>query len=276
MKTYHATELFTPEGNLVTDDIGLLAKLIVETEVKTIASDHESKLMRIEIGFAIRAIAAMRQTTLTEAILDMNLCQTTHRAEKTFLKYARIAGSETLMKMAENPQISLSVLDEIAAAKKPIIAGERALFMKRVSEEVNDICKENLKDEGHEEGGPGRLVVLGATRNQAVGVIRRIQIEMGVKTKAGNGNGPEVPKEKDIQSKMLQLLNLLRIMFLPDNVKHEWLAENGLLLADVGATMISLQNDLVEAGIITKNANELKPEAIKGLKKLVAAEAGPV
>lgn len=266
---YHATDLFDKDGMIVTTDIHRLANLIVQTEIKTIASDHESKLMRIEIGHAIRTIASIRNTTLTEAICDMDLCKTTHRAEKTFLKYARIAGSGVLMEMARNPQISLSVLDEIASSKKPASKADEAKFLKRVTSDIADICKENLKDEGYDPEKPeGSLVVLGVTRNQAVGVIRKVQIEMGVATKAGGNGTPERPGEKELQSKILQLLNLMRIMFLPGHRRDNWLIKHGLTQADVGATMISLQADLVGACILNEEADDLKPESIAGLKKI--------
>lgn len=266
---YHATELFDGQGLLITTDIHELANLITQTETKTIAIDHESKLMRIEIGHAIRTIASIRNTTLTEAICDMDLCKTTHRAEKTFLKYARIAGSGVLMEMAKNPQISLSVLDEIASSKKPAAKKDEAKFLKRVVTDITDICNENIKDEGYDPESPlGRHIVLGVTRNQAVGVIRKVQIEMGVETKAGGGGTPERPGEKELQSKILQLLNLMRIMFLPAKRRDAWLAKHGLTQADVGATMLSLQADLVGACILNDEADDLKPESIAGLKKI--------
>jgi hypothetical protein len=272
MKTYNATQLFDKNGALVTDDIKKLGHMIVATEAQTIATDHESKLMRIEIGAAIRAIAAIRNTTLTEVIVEMELCKTTHRAEKTFLKYARIAGSVNLMEMAKNPQISLSVLDEIASSKKPVIKQEQADFMHAIREGVEEICKANLVDEGFDPDAPeGKQIVLGITRNQAVGVIRRTQIEMGVETRAGGGS-PERPGKTEIQSKLLQLTNLLRLMFLPADRRDAWLEKHGLLLADVGASMVALQNDLVEATIIKPEADELSPTSITGLKKLAAEQ----
>ena len=272
MKTYSATPLFDENGNLTTDDLTKLASLIIETEVKTIASDHESKLMRIEIGAAIRHVAALKNMTLTDVIVEMNLCQTTHRAEKTFLKYARIAGSVVLMNMAENPQISLSVLDEIASCKKPTLKADITKFMKRVSSDILDICKENLVDEGHTPE-TGKLVILGATRNQAVGAIRKVQMEMGVATRAGEN--PEKPDMKDLRSKLLQLLNLMRIFFLPANQRDAWFEKHEVSMADAGATMISLQNDLSAAGIIAASADDLKPESIDGLKKIVEEQPEP-
>jgi len=265
MKTYQASSLFDKDGNLITTDLSALASKIVEAEVGTIASDHQSKLVRIEIGLAIRTIAAKEKSTLTDIIVAMNLCQTTHRAEKTFLKYARIAGSKVLMTMAENPQISLSVLDEIAACKKPVLKPDEAKFMRRVSGDILEICNQNLVDEGH-DGDTGKLVVLGATRNEAVGVIRKVQIEMGVATRAHSPH-PERPDMKAIQSKILQLLNLMRIFFLPANERDEWFKKHGIPMADAGATMISLQNDLSAAGIISALASDLKPESIQGLQR---------
>jgi len=266
MTTYQATELFTSEGKLVTNDPAALALKIIEAEIKSISSDHESKLIRIEIGAAIREIATLNNSTLTDIIVEMDLCRTTHRAEKTFLKYARIAGSPSLMKLAENPQISLSVLDEIASCKKPVIKEQEAEFLKRVVNDVTEICVANRLNEGY---GPeeGSLIVLGITRNESVGVIRRNQILMGVQTKAG-GN-PEKPGEREIQSKILQLVNLMRIFFLPPPDRDGWFEKHGIVMADAGATMIALQNDLTAANIIPELATDLRPETVTGLRRLV-------
>jgi hypothetical protein len=271
MKTYQASKLFNHEGELATKDPLELATMIVEAEIGTIASDHDSKLVRIEIGCAIRAIAIEMKTTLTEAISTMGLCITLNRAEKTFLKYARIAGSPTLMRLAENPQISLSVLDEIAACKKPAIKSDLSKFLKKVCAEVVEICDKNLEDEGF-QGEAGRLVVLGVTRNEAVGVIRRNQIEMGVKTRPGAGGSPDRPGIGEIHSKTLQLLNLMRVLTLPTQRRNAWLEKHGILLDSSAALAISLTNDLVEAGIIAENADDLKPESIKGLVRLARDE----
>jgi hypothetical protein len=267
---FKATNLFNESGVLVTSDHHELAGMIVKAEVGTIASDHESKLVRLEIGHAIRCIAAIRNSSLTDAIVDMGLCKSTNRAEKTFLKYARIAGSGVLLSMATNPQVSLSVLDEIAASKKPESKDGQARFLSRVVNDINDICKSNLIEEDLDPDAPeAKLVGLGVTRNQAVGVIRRVQIEMGVATKAGNGNGPERPGAKEVQAKILHLLNLMRVAWLPLARRDDWLAKHDLTMADVGGKMLSLQADLVGACILTEEADDLKPESIPGLKRIL-------
>jgi hypothetical protein len=257
---YQASHILDKKGIIVTTDLIQLGKLIASADAEACFDEHSAKLKRVEIGIALRQAAAIpgpdgNGRTLTETIDAMGLCKTLTRAEKTMLKYARIAGSAMLLELAANPNISFSVLDEIAACKKPVDPEKRREFVRRLGSEVRDACKRESEEEGHE---PDSYRGSGPTRNDVVGMIRRAQIDFAVPTKGGSErDGNKREKELLLLRRMTRLVGMYRVLFLPDLHRSDWLEKNELTIEKFGRRMRELQDELIKGGLIEEDPNTI-------------------
>lgn len=258
---FQASKLLDSTGVIVTDDIIKLGELIAATDADASFDEHTSKLKRIEIGIALRQAAAIpRQdgnaSTLTETISEMGLCKMLDRAEKTFLKYARIAGEATLLALASNPNVSLSALDEIASCKKPIDPTQRREFMKRLRDQIVASTKEENEKEGQE---PDSYRGTGPTRGDVVGMIRRAQIDFAVPTKGGGEERGENKKQDQLLllQRMSRLVGCFRVLFLPGGQRDEWFQKNDITIEKFGRHMSTLRDKLIADGMIENDPMDI-------------------
>jgi|TARA_R110002167_G_scaffold102250_3_gene265431 hypothetical protein len=258
---FGATDIFNEAGEIVSTDFKKVGQMISESEKKAQNHSNEAKLIRIEIGLAIRAVAGANGATLTETIDSMSLCETLQLAEKTFLKMARVAGSSSLLQLGTNNGISYSVLDECAASKKPDDPPKRKEFMKRLCGELEGMVSHDDNTEAYH----------GPSRSEAIGCIRRLQIEFEVPVRGMDGGGVgegergggRKRKELTLINKLIRLNNCFRFIFvLPRVEKDEWLAKTGMNLAEIGGTMHSLMDELIDEGLIVTDVATVSPDHI--------------
>jgi len=246
---FQATNLFDKDGNLASEDVKVIAASILEAKAKASFSSHEAKLMRLEIGLAIMEVAINSEGNpgLTETISRMGLVDDLDRANNTFLKYTRVASHASLLQLAIDPRISFSVLDEIAASKKPIDGLAKKEYIQSVCAEVTDMCQ----GDGVAGDGP--------TRNSVVGVIRRQQVEFEVPTKAGGKDRDEVKRRAELKllAKQARLTSHYRLLFLNETMRDEWLEREGMTIADLSASIVSLQNEMIDDGILLREPMKL-------------------
>lgn len=280
---FQASKLLDSTGVIVTDDIHKLGELIAMTDADASFDEHTSKLKRIEIGIALRQAAALqrpdgRASTLTETISEMGLCKMLDRAEKTFLKYARIAGEATLLALAANPNVSLSALDEIASCKKPIDPSQRREFMKRLRDQIVDVTKEESGKEGQE---PDSYRGSGPTRGDVVGMIRRAQIDFAVPTKGGGGSGDERGENKKqdqllLLQRMSRLVGCFRVLFLPAQQREEWLQKNNITIEKFSRHMTTLRDRLIADGMIENDPMDIAVSRLFPMPPQAKAESAPI
>lgn len=262
---FKASKIFSEDGRLATSDPVELAKLILTTDAEAKCSMHEVKLARIEIGLGIRKFKDENGfETLTDTISHLNLCKGFERSENTFLKYTRVAGSPKLLKLAINPAISFTVLDEIASCKKPIQYEKRVEFLDQIEAELNSSIKRRIEDEELPYKESSLFRISGPTRGSAIGIIRKAQRDFGVPRREISTTGKpkdrrSVLRVKDLARirRLVRYVNCWRILFLPQKQQDKWMEREGVTVSELMIEMKKAHDLLVSDSIITELTSDL-------------------